>query len=267
MADVNVTRQGTLQGGISFTFNFRWWDTSQCPDFGTIDPTLVIEYLGSKEALRNAGCIDDRMWDTLGRGGRKGHCGRDQRGEEWSRRNQATDEDPHRMVIRRRMAVPAGTWPDYLPAVADLRQDVRREVRTAEANAAEKAEWCAKITLALRDLTPDERAEFDTKTEKIMAEALERQRIRELTGEESAEPIEPPSTDVGACPVLTHSRFSRVPVDQPYLATKRFTGLSRQPSICDAASIAYARDKRLRRRYEKLYRVKLPSNEPPPRAA
>lgn len=168
MAD-NITRRGSLRNGISFELSYRRgarWDEKQ----GWLDwsgvgeeitsafpPRIRIAFTGNVEALREAGCIDERMWLTMQRGatgGNRGHCGRDARKREWSRARRPTDDDPGRILVCRRAEAPDDNWPFYLPAVTELlRADVFRELRRKAAEEATSKQQLERILALTSDET------------------------------------------------------------------------------------------------------------------
>ncbi len=167
MAD--ITRVGSLRNGmIRFEFSYcrgaRWDERQGWLDWSGVGekttsafpPSIHIAFTGKVEVLREAGCIDERMWLTMQRGaaGRnRGHCGRDAKKQQWSRARRPTDDDPERIVVRRNADAPDDHWPFYLPAVTELlRADVFREFRRKEAEKAKSRELLERILA----LTPDE---------------------------------------------------------------------------------------------------------------
>lgn len=170
MAD--ITRKGSLRNGIGFEFSYyrgaRWDEKQGWLDWSGVGeattsafpPRIDIAFTGNAAALREAGCVDERMWLTMQRGAagkNRGHCGRDAQKQEWSRARRPTDDDPERIVVRRRVAAPDDNWPFYLPAVTELlRADVFRELRR---EAAEKAKDRKQLE-AILALTPHETREL-----------------------------------------------------------------------------------------------------------
>jgi hypothetical protein len=168
----NITRTGSLRNGICFELSYRcgarwddkqgWLDWSGVGEETTsaFPPSISIEFTGNIEVLREAGCIDERMWLTLQRrfaGGNRGHCGRDIKKQEWSRARRPTTDDPERIVVRRHAKAPDDNWPFYLPAITELvRADVLRELRRKAAEKAKSREQLERILA----LTPDETREL-----------------------------------------------------------------------------------------------------------
>lgn len=170
--DDAIIRNGSLRNGIRFEFSYwrgaRWDERQGWLDWSGVGeqttsafpPRISIAFTGNVAALREAGCIDERIWLTMQRGavgGNRGHCGRDTKKQEWSRARRPTDDDPGRIVVRRRADAPDDNWPFYLPAVTELlRADVFREFRRKEAEKAKSREQLGRILA----LTPDETREL-----------------------------------------------------------------------------------------------------------
>jgi hypothetical protein len=76
----DITRSGSLRNGIQFEFSYRggarwderqgWLDWSVVGQETTsaLPPSISIAFTGNIELLREAGCIDERMWLTMQRG-------------------------------------------------------------------------------------------------------------------------------------------------------------------------------------------------------
>lgn len=170
-----IIRRGKLRNGVAWELVYspgaRWdekrgwvdWsgdDSQTTPTTSAIAPRVRISYTGNTGALRELGCIDDKMWLTMQRsltGAKRGHCGRDCHGQEWSRARRPSDDDPGRIVVRRRAKAPDSAWPFHLPAVTELsRMDVLREHRR---KTAEKEESRKQFETILA-LTADETREL-----------------------------------------------------------------------------------------------------------
>lgn len=181
---VDITRVGSLRNGmIRFEFSYyrgaRWDESHGWLDWSGVGeastsafpPRIRIAFTGNVAALREAGCVDERMWLTMqrgGAGGNRGHCGRDAKKQEWSRSRRPTDDDPERIVVRRSAAAPDDNWPFYLPAITELlRADVFRECRR---EAAEKAKYKKQLETILA-LAPHETREL---VERLRADGFDR---------------------------------------------------------------------------------------------
>jgi hypothetical protein len=165
----DITRSGSLCNGIirfelSYHRGARWDDRQGWLDWSGVGkaptsafpPQITIAFTGNVEVLREAGCIDERMWVTMQRGvagGNRGHCGRDTKKQDWSRRRRPTADHPGRIIVHRCAPAPDDNWPFYLPAVTELlRADVFRELRRKAAEKKESREQLARVLA----LTPEE---------------------------------------------------------------------------------------------------------------
>lgn len=167
-----IIRSGSLRNEIRFDLSYRrgarwderrgWLDWSGVGEATTsaFPPSISIAFTGNVEVLREAGCIDERMWLTMQRGAageNRGHSGRDTKKQRWSRARRPTVDDPERIVVCRHADAPDDNWPFYLLAVTELlRADVFREFRRIAAQKARNREFLERIL----DLTPDETREL-----------------------------------------------------------------------------------------------------------
>ncbi len=172
MAD-QISRLGKICGGISFELSYRRgirWDE----DLGWLDwsgdgnvrshnpPEIRIAFTGNTKVLREAGCIDDRMWTTMQRSSprtNRGHCGMDAQRQQWSRSRQPTPDDPDVITVNRRAKAPDSSWPTHLPAVteilrADILKQVRRQLAEEERAKAPSHRVEAMVATIYRDIDP-----------------------------------------------------------------------------------------------------------------